>query len=89
MAIIIANHRVKDFDQWKPYYDGDKTRRQDAGIKELRVGRKADDPNDVYLIWDVNDPTQIMKMRDDPDLRQLMEKSGVISDITFVVLDGV
>ncbi len=88
MAIIIANHRVKDFDEWKPYYDQDSWRREQAGIKELHLGRKADDPNDVYLIWETSDPEKVRLFGDDPELHKLMEKAGVISELKFVILNG-
>jgi hypothetical protein len=87
MSIIIASHRVRDFHSWKPYYDGDAPRRKAAGLKEVTVGRKAEDPNQVYMIWETKDPSGIQKMSNDPELKQLMQKAGVISPLEITVLN--
>jgi len=89
MAIIIANHKVKDFDAWKPYYDGDRKRRKQSGIKELKMGRKADDPNEVFFIWESNDPQKIIDMANNPELKELMQKSGVVGELSAIVLNEV
>lgn len=78
MAIIILNHDVKDFATWKPYYDADSGRRASAGLKEIAVGTKSDNPNKVYIIWE-GDPAKLENMVDDPDLKKVMDEAGVIS----------
>lgn len=60
MAIIILNHDVRDFASWKPIYDGDAARRENAGFREIAVGTKSDNPNKVYMIWE-GDPSLIEK----------------------------
>ena len=87
MSIIIANHRVKDFQTWKPFYDGDVTRRKAAGLKDLKVGHRSDDPNSVYMIWEAKDPEGVRKMINDPALKELMNRAGVISPPEFMVLN--
>ena len=52
MAIIIVSHDVKDFATWKPHYDVDVPRRENAGLQEIAVGTQADNPNKVFMIWE-------------------------------------
>ena len=86
MAIIIANHKVNDFNSWKPYYDGDIKRRKALGLKDLVVGTKIDDPADVYMIWESKEPEKAMTMAQDPELRELMKKAGVTSEIQITII---
>lgn len=86
MATIILNHRVKDFSNWKELYDRDSGRRTSAGLKELKVGAKSNDPDHVYVIWETEDVSVVEQMLSDPDLKNKMEEAGVISAPEVVVL---
>ena len=85
MATIILSHDVKEFALWKPHYDADAARRQNAGFKEIAVGTKSDDPKKVIIIWE-GDPAAVEKMLKDPELKEKMDAAGVISppEITIV-----
>jgi hypothetical protein len=87
MAFIIANHKVADFTKWKPYFDSDKKRQSDAGLKLVKVGRKSDDPNDVYMIWETKDPTGFKSMLKDQGLADIMKQAGVMSEIKWVIVN--
>ncbi len=86
MSIIILSHDVKDFASWKPHYDGDIARRENAGLKEIAVGTKSDNPNKVYMIWE-GDATGLHQMLQDPGLKEKMEVAGVISPPEFTVIN--
>ena len=86
MAIVIATHRVKDFSVWKPFFDADAKRRKEMGIKVLKQCQKADDPNQIYFIWEIEDVAKFKAGAHDPELRATMEKAGVISDLDITVL---
>jgi hypothetical protein len=85
MAIIILSHDVADFKAWKPHYDGDTARRNQAGFKEIAVGTQADNPKKVYMIWE-GDPAVVQGMLSDPELAAKMKDAGVISkpEVTIV-----
>jgi hypothetical protein len=87
MPTIILNHRVSDYNKWRPLYDGDHERRKNAGLKELKVGRKSGDPNLVYIIFEAKDTAGIESMLHDPDLKVVMDKGGVISQPEVVIID--
>ena len=85
MATIILSHDVENFDSWKPYYEADSSRREEAGFKELAVGTQSDDPKKVFMIWQ-GDPVKVEKMLQDPELAELMKEAGVTSvpEVTII-----
>jgi hypothetical protein len=89
MAFIIGHHRVKNVAAWKPYFDGDLKRREAAGLKDLKTGTKADDPNEVYLVFETKDPSKFKAMVNDPGLKEVMDKAGVISAPEFFVINDI
>jgi hypothetical protein len=89
MATVILSHRVKDYAKWRPVFDADNGRREIAGMRNVRVYRAQDDPNNIYIQADVDDPSILSKMLDDPELRQKMEEGGVVSQPTALFLNQV
>jgi hypothetical protein len=87
MAFIIANHKVADFNKWKPFFDSDDKRLKESGLTLVKLGRKSDDPNDVYFVWETKDPSGFTKMLKDPGLADIMKKAGVISDLKWVIVN--
>ena len=87
MAIVIASHKVKDFNVWKPFFDADAKRRKEMGVKEIKNSHKADDPNDIFFIWEVDDPVKFKELADkDQGLHEIMAKAGVIGGMNITVL---
>ena len=86
MASIIFNHRVKDYANWKTYFDKDSDRRTSAGLKLIKVGEKSDDPNNVYVIMETEDISALDKMMNDPNMKEIMEEAGVVSAPEVVVI---
>ena len=87
MAVIIASHPVADYAAWRPIYDADTERRKVNGIKTLAVGQKSDDPNMIYMIWEVEDASTIEKMMADPSLQEKMKEAGVTGPPEFVTIN--
>jgi hypothetical protein len=87
MAFIIANHKVADFNKWKPFFDSDAERIKESGLKLVKLGRKSDDPNDVYFVWETKDPSGFKNMLQDPGLADIMKEAGVISDLKWVIVN--
>jgi hypothetical protein len=87
MATVILNHRVEDYNKWRPVFDADVRRRKEAGMTNERVFRSAEDPNSIYIIADVADPASTAKMMNDPELAAKMKEGGVITKPTVTVLN--
>lgn len=87
MSTVILNHKVLDYEKWRPIFDADNQRRKDAGMTNVKVFRAADNPNHVYIIADVTDVAFTSKMMEDPDLAEKMKEGGVISKPAMTVLN--
>ena len=77
MMHVLVRHKVADFAKWKPVYDAHLSVRQKAGLKEEHLFRNADDPNEVLLLFSVEDVDKAKAFTTSDDLRQAMEKAGV------------
>jgi heme-degrading monooxygenase HmoA len=74
---MLVRHRVADFATWKPVYDAHLSAREKAGLKEEHLFRNADDPNEVLLLFSMEDHDKAKAFTASDDLRQAMEKAGV------------
>ena len=70
--------KVKDFNAWRTSYNGNEKNCVSAGITNGRVFRSADDPNDVVLLQDVADVSKARTWLGSPEMKTMMEKSGVL-----------
>jgi hypothetical protein len=86
MATIILSHKVSDYKAWKKHYDADSLRREKAKLKEVYVGSKADDPNNVYIIFQTSSASAFEKMVKDPELKAVMKKAGVVGQPKVTML---
>ena len=77
MAVLLMQHRVKDFAAWKKVFDFAADMRTASGELSAQVLRDASDPNKITVInkWDSIENAQ--KFVHSPDLRAAMEKAGV------------
>jgi hypothetical protein len=87
MATVILSHRVKDYETWRPIFDADIQRRKDTGFYNERVFRGADDPGHIYVMAELNDPSALQTMMNDPDLAEKMGEAGVITKPEVLVLN--
>jgi hypothetical protein len=86
MAMMVLQHKIRDYAAWRPAYDAHETSRVGAGITNGRVYRKAEDPNDIVILFDAADIAKARAWASSEDLKSVMQKAGVIGapDIRFV-----
>lgn len=86
MNYVLVHHKVRDFEQWKPAYESHARMREQAGLKEVRVLHAADDANDVTLLFEVKDLAKAQQFADSSDLKEAMQKAGVVGkpEITYL-----
>ena len=77
MIHMLIRHKVADFAKWKPVYDAHASARQSAGLKELHLLRNTEDPDEVILLFSVQDFNKAKTFAGSDDLRQAMQKAGV------------
>jgi hypothetical protein len=89
MAYMLIRHKVQDFGKWKPAYDAYQTARAGAGLKDLRLWHNADDPNDIFLLFEAADVAKAKAFAASPDLKEKMTSAGVLGqpEIFFLAAD--
>jgi len=77
---VIVQHRVRDYDAWKPAFEEHGSVRQRHGATGHRLYRDLDDPNNVTVINEFPTREQSEAFASDPSLREAMERGGVIGE---------
>lgn len=86
LTYVLIRHKVRDYSVWKPVYDAHLPKRLEAGLTEKHLFRGATDANEVTLLFEVKDFGRAKAFFESADLRETMEKAGVIDrpDIYFL-----
>ena len=88
MPTIFFQHRVADYDEWRPNYDEDVERRSAAGLSEIGVFRKAGDENLVLLVWGAESVEGFQAMLTSEGLKDKMQEAGVIGEPEIWIGEG-
>jgi hypothetical protein len=78
MALLIVQHKVRDYPGWRPAFDAHKSSQVGAGLTNARVYRKTDDPNNVVILFDVADVAKASAWVGGADLKAAMQNAGVL-----------
>ena len=86
MAYLLVRHTVADYAQWKPVYDAHAPVRAEAGLSEVHRLRSIDNPNEVVILFAADDVEKARAFSASPDLKETMQKAGVIDkpDLYFL-----
>ena len=87
MAFMFTRAKVRDFDTWKPAYDAHEPARSAAGLTEKYLLRNAEDPNEVFLLFEAQDLNRAKAFAASADLREKMQESGVVDKPDIYFLD--
>jgi hypothetical protein len=71
---------VNDYAAWRPVFDTAEPMRVAANVKNPRIYRSADKPNDILVIFDVGSKKAGRAWINSPSLRDAWTKGGVIGD---------
>ena len=89
MQNVLVTHSVADFDTWKQAFDEHEPTRQNFGINTINVYRSSDNPNNVTILMEGNDPEKIQEFMNSEDLKEVMQKAGVTSEPEVKMLNPV
>ena len=78
MALLIVQHKIKDYAAWRPVFDAHKSSQTGGGLANARVYRKSDDPNDVVILFYVLDAAKARAWVQGADLKKAMQEAGVV-----------
>ena len=86
MNHVLIRHKVADFAKWKAAYDTHAPSRTNAGFKEVHVLRTIANPNELVLLFTVDDLKKAQAFTESADLREAMQTAGVIDkpDVYFL-----
>jgi heme-degrading monooxygenase HmoA len=78
MPGLLVRHKVEDFAKWFPVYSNHASMRKNGGEKGAHVYRNADDPSEVFILfeWDSIENARAFFASD--DLRAAMHDAGVV-----------
>ncbi len=77
MQLLVRN-KVKDFSTWYAYFDEESAAAAEYGVTLAGLWQKADDPNNVFFLLDVEDVDRANAFMARPESQEIGLKSGVI-----------
>ena len=87
MAQLFIRHKVKDYPKWKSMFDEHAAKRKAAGCKGGRLFRREKDPKEVVILFEWEDLGKAHQFAESEDLRQTMERAGVLGKPELYFLD--
>ena len=89
MSYLLVRHKVENYDKWKPVFDAHGATRKAGGSKGARLFRNAADPNELVTLFEWDNLEKAQKFAQSPELREAMQKAGVVDHPDLYFLDEV
>jgi hypothetical protein len=80
IMVVIVQHKVSDYDAWKPVFDEHQAVRARHGATGHQIYRGLDDPNELMIVNQFPSLEQARAFAADPSLKDAMERGGVVSE---------
>jgi quinol monooxygenase YgiN len=87
MAQLFVQHKVEEYAKWRAVFDEMTAVRATTGSTGYSVFRNAADPNEVIILSEFPDLDQARQYAQLPELRQAMQRAGVISQPVVLFLE--
>jgi hypothetical protein len=85
MGMMIIRHRVRDYGQWRPLFDGHAEMQKAAGLSNPRVYHSADsNKSEIVVVFDTEDTKKAKDFVASADLKEAMAKAGVLDAPTIL-----
>jgi len=78
--ILIIQHEVRDFEAWKPMFDGHEVVRRHHGATGHELYQSLDDPNATTVIMHFASREGAEAFTADPSLKEAMKVGGVTGE---------
>jgi hypothetical protein len=77
--LLVVQHKVTNFNKWKPGYEMHDSARVSAGLHAYVIGRGVEaDSNTVLVAMRMDDTAKAKQMLTDPAMKTTMQKAGVV-----------
>ncbi len=80
MIHVIVRHKVADYSRWKEAFDEHLSARKTGGEISHRLFLSVDDPRDITIVMDWDGLERARRFAGSNDLKQAMQKAGVIGE---------
>jgi hypothetical protein len=88
-GVVVVQHKVKDFDFWRPFFVNDSKRQRRATFTRWRLARSIDDPNNIVIVFECRDLDKAKKVYSDPAVAEIVKKAGVKGKTTFLLVEEI
>lgn len=78
MTTVLVNHKVADYDAWRPEFDRAMEAEWSSDIRSYQVWRGQDDPNHVIVTNTFDSREAAEAMANSSALREAMGRAGVV-----------
>ena len=90
MGMMIVRHKVRDYGQWRPVFDGHAEMQKAAGLSNPRVYHSADsNKSEIVVVFDTDDTRKAKEFAASIDLKEVMAKAGVLDAPTIYFLESI
>jgi hypothetical protein len=87
MVYVNVRHTCTDYKTWRSFFDGDESHRKANGATgNKHVFRDVNDPNVITVILEWDSAENANKFLNDPRLREVMAKAGVVGAPALIAL---
>jgi heme-degrading monooxygenase HmoA len=87
MAKLLVHHKVADYGKWRQVFDSMESLRKEFGMTGEEVLRASNDPNEIVILTDWRTADQARAYATAPQLKEGMQKAGVISQPEVLILE--
>ena len=78
MMVMLCRNRVANFEKWKSVFDSNTPALRDAGLRLMNLWRDVEEPNNVFLLFEVKDTDKARAFITDPAAAEAGKRSGVL-----------
>jgi hypothetical protein len=90
MGMMIIRHKVRDYGQWRPVFDGHAEMQKAAGLSNPRVYHSADsNKSEIVVVFDTEHTRKAKEFAASTDLKEVMAKAGVVDAPTIYFLESI
>jgi hypothetical protein len=90
MGMMIVRHKVRDYGEWRPIFDQYAEMQRGAGLLNPRVYHSADsNKSEIVVVFDTEDTKKAKEFAASADLKEAMEKAGVLDAPTIYFLESI
>jgi hypothetical protein len=90
MGMMIIRHKVRDYGQWRPSFDGHGEMQKAAGLSNPRVYHSADsNKSEIVIVFDTKDTKMAKDFAASDDLKEAMMEAGVVDTPTIYFLESI